>query len=331
MSKKPHILQVPESLVVEHYQEPVKFAQTQLKIIWFPDEIKLEKDKQDILTNMSDAERFGLTYMQKLFTLYELKAGADYWNGRFKKIFKRPEMQRMAAVFGAVELAVHKPFYQRTNELLNQDTEAFYLEYKSDSVLSERMAFIESCIRHPNDLVSLGAFSMVEGAILYTNFGFGKHFQSGGKNKVVNFVRGLDMSVRDENIHSIAGAWAFRTLKSQLNLSQEQEDEVHKILIECAENIRKHEHYISGKFFEKGSIPGITAHQLCNFADSRLNSCMVELGYDSLYEITYNPIADWFYKSINGLKMNDFFTGVGNGYVRDWDEESFEWKEYQKI
>lgn len=327
---KPHILQVPESLVVEHYKEPAEMATAQLKIIWFPDEIKLEKDKQDILTNMTDAERYGIAYVQKLFTLYELKAGSDYWNGRFKRIFKRPEMQRMGSVFAAVELGVHKPFYQRTNELLHLDTEEFYLAYKEDPILVERMEFIESIIKHPNDLYSLAAFSMVEGAILYSAFGFLKHFQSEGKNKIVNFVRGIDMSVRDENIHSIGGAWAFRTLKSQMKLTPEEEIELEAVIRKCADAISEHEKHINEQIFAKGAIRGITATQLHHFNDSRLNVCMEQLGYPIYKKVEYNPIGEWFYKSINGFKFNDFFSGVGNGYVRDWDEDSFEWAEYSK-
>ena len=41
--------------------------------------------------------------------------------------------------------------------------------------------------------------------------------------------------------------------------------------------------------------------------------------------MTYNPIADWFYDGINAYQMNDFFTGVGREYNRNWDEKGFNW------
>ena len=35
-------------LPIEEYKEPIQFANDQLKIFWLPDEIKVEKDIQDI-------------------------------------------------------------------------------------------------------------------------------------------------------------------------------------------------------------------------------------------------------------------------------------------
>ena len=65
-----------ESFVI-HYPEAVDFTNKQLKIFWLPDEITVEKDVQDILTNMTEAEKHGVITVLRLFTLYELKAGAD--------------------------------------------------------------------------------------------------------------------------------------------------------------------------------------------------------------------------------------------------------------
>lgn len=199
MRNNPHILQVPKSLVVEYYKEPVEFANKQLEIVWFPDEIKVEKDVQDILINMTLAEKHGVITVLKLFTLYELKAGAEFWNGKFVRIFKRPEMRRMASVFSMFELAIHMPFYRKLNEALHIDNDEFYMDYVNNPVLKARMEFIDQVVSSKNDLYALAAFSMVEGAILYSSFAFLKHFQSQGKNKLLNVVRGINFTVKDEN------------------------------------------------------------------------------------------------------------------------------------
>jgi ribonucleotide reductase beta subunit family protein with ferritin-like domain len=39
---------------VEKFKEPIKFADDQLKIFWLPDEVKVEKDVQDILVNFTE-------------------------------------------------------------------------------------------------------------------------------------------------------------------------------------------------------------------------------------------------------------------------------------
>jgi ribonucleoside-diphosphate reductase beta chain len=325
--QKPQLLTPTESFVI-HYPEAVEFANKQLSIFWLPDEIKLEKDVHDIAVNLTESEKHGVITVLKLFTLYELFAGSDYWGDRVMATFKRPEVLRMASTFAMFELAVHQPFYARINELLGLSTDEFYSAYTNDPVLKDRMSFINDSIFMGNGregiLKSLAVFSMVEGAILYSSFAFLKHFQSQGKNKLLNIARGINFSVRDENLHSMAGGWLFRKLAQECDFDVQQEgflSEIHR----HANILREHEHHIVDKIFEVGKIEGITATQLKHFVDSRLNICLKNLGLAPIYEVSYNPIADWFYTGINNFQYNDFFTGIGNQYVRTWDEKEFAW------
>jgi ribonucleoside-diphosphate reductase beta chain len=324
----PGILTPTESLKVV-YPEAIDFTEKQLKVFWLPGEVKVEKDIQDILVNMTPAEKHGALTTLRLFTLYELKAGGEYWGGRFKDRFPTHELQRMAATFAMFELAVHKPFYAKINELLFLDNDDFYSSYKQDPVLQARMDFIDSIIESPDNLISLGGFSLIEGVILYSSFAYLKHFQSQGKNKALNIVRGINFSVRDEAIHSSAGAWAFRTLFKQIKALMdpekfaEYEIIIQEKILQACEEIFMHECHIIDIIFEKGPIDGITAIQLKNFVMSRINNVLSEMGYPKLYEVKYNPIADWFYNSINSFTFNDTFSGVGNSYHRDWDETAF--------
>jgi ribonucleoside-diphosphate reductase beta chain len=239
-------------------------------------------------------------------------------------MFDGAEFHRMASVFSMFELAVHAPFYNKINQLLHIDTPDFYLSYKDTQFLRERIEHIGEIIDHENDLVSLGAFSMVEGAILYSFFAFLKHFQSQGKNKLLNIVRGINFSVRDENLHAKAGAWAFK-YKAK-GVTQDEMQVVHSKLLEVAAKLFEHEKQIIAMLFEEGKIEGITAHQLECFVQSRLNTCLEELGFPKMYEVKYNPIAETFYKGINDFQFNDFFSGLGNQYHRQWNETDFTWK-----
>lgn len=328
MSVKTRIQTPTESFVV-HYPEAIEFADKQLSVFWLHNEVKVEKDVQDILVNMTPAEKHGVITTLKLFTKYEMIAGDEYWTGRFKESFPRPELARMAATFGMFELAVHMPFYNKINELLHLNTDAFYESYIEDETLAARMKFIDEVVNDPNDLISLGAFSMVEGAILYSSFAFLKHFQSQGKNKLTNIVRGINFSVRDENIHAQAGAWAFKKLKEERGIADgSPEDIMLELALEImAGQLYQHECRIVDMIFEEGTITGITSKQMKHFVESRINECFKNLGYSKKYDVKYNPIADWFYDGINGYSFNDFFSGIGNQYHRDWDSTAFTWGE----
>jgi ribonucleoside-diphosphate reductase beta chain len=231
----------------------------------------------------------------------------------------------MAAVFGAFELAIHKPFYSKLNELLYIDTEDFYSSYVNDPTLKSRMEFIDSIVGSNDELLSLAGFSMVEGAILYTSFAFLKHFQSKGKNKLLNVVRGINFSVRDENLHSIAGAYVFKKKMEAAKLTDEKKSEIKETIQKFAAELYEHECRIVDMIFEKGPIDGITPAQMKHFVESRINNCLNQLGYTQMFKITYNPIAEWFYDGINGYQYNDFFSGMGSQYNRNWDEQGFKW------
>lgn len=315
-----------ESFVI-HYPEAVNFADDQIKILWTHGEINVDKDVHDILTNFTESEKHAAITGLKLFTLYELKAGADYWTGRFMRTYKRPELLQMASIFGAFELAIHKPFYNKINEALHLNTDEFYTSYVKDETLKARMDFIDNAIRDKDDLFSVGVFSMVEGAILYSTFAFFKHFQSKGKNKLLNLVRGINFSVRDESLHSDGGAWTFRTHSKEEGRSPEEMAELNKRIQEAGRQIYDHECRIIDMMFEKGDISGIHKEDMKTFVASRINICLGNLGIEPIFVIEQgtNPIEEWFYDSINKFVYNDFFSGIGREYVRDWNEEAFEW------
>lgn len=312
----------PTASYVVHYPEAIKFSETQERIFWTANEINVEKDLQDLRVNMTEAESHGVITTLKLFTLYELVAGNEYWLGRILRTFPRPEIQRMAATFGFFELNVHAPFYNKLNEALLLNTDKFYNSYVEDETLVERMDFVDKYVNHKNNLISVGVFSMVEGAVLYSNFAFLKHFQAKGKNKLLNTVRGINFSVRDENLHSEGGAWLYHTLRGELGVGVE---ELSEELIGAARAIYEHESRIVDMIFEKGEMEGITAEQMKVFIKSRVNLCLERLGLKPIFEVSNNIIADWFYDNINAVSLNDFFSGVGNSYNRDWDEHGFVW------
>lgn len=315
--------------VAEVFKQYSEAANKQLEHTWFPDEIRVQKDKQNILTECTEAERHGILTTLKLFTLYELKAGSEWWGDRFTKIFKGPEFKRMASVFSMFELAVHKPFYSKINEVLGLDQDDFYNEYLDDPVLKSRMEFVDSVINHDNDLIASAGFTFVEGGILYSSFAFLKHFSAQGKNKINNIGRGIDFSLGDEGMHAKAGAAAFRQLRKEMLedglLTVEEDQKIQEVITQLAHKVYEHEECVIDKIFEKGKIDGITDLQMKNFMKNRLNECMKECGFAKIWEINYDPIDSWFYKNITSYNFNDFFVGGGAEYTRNWDESRFIW------
>jgi Ribonucleotide reductase, beta subunit len=175
-------IQTPKTEFTVDYPEACEFTNQQAAVFWPHFEVKVHKDKQDILVNMTPAERHGTITTLKLFTKYEQIIGDEFWLGFVYKKFPRPaDIQPMAALFGAMETAVHGKFYSTLNEELGLATDEFYNEYLQDEDLKARVEFLESSIADKDDLRALGCFTFGEGAILYSSFAFLKHFQSQGK------------------------------------------------------------------------------------------------------------------------------------------------------
>lgn len=310
---------------IDNYPEFSKLADDQIKIFWPWNEINVSKDKQDLLVGMTEAEKHGTISTLKLFTKYELFVGNEHWGSRIAKAYPQVGVQRMAAAFAHVELNSHAPFYNEINRELGLANYEFYSAYLDDPVLAGRMSFIDGMIANPDDELSTAVFSLVEGAVLYSQFAYLKHFQSQGKNKIQNIVRGLNMSARDENLHAIGGAGIVRVTLQEQERSEYETKQFVQAVQEAAHVLYEHESLINGKLFEKGKVDGVTQLQLDHFSQSRLNLCLDYVGVPRIFEVSYNPIADWFYTGINNYQMNDFFQGVGREYQRDWVKERFVW------
>lgn len=312
----------PKETYVVEYEEAIKMTEEQMSIFWPPYEVHVEKDVQDILTNLTESERHGVITTLKLFTQYELIVGDEYW-GRVAQMFQKPaDIQRMANCFSFFELNIHAPFYSKINEALGLANDKFYNEWKGDLLLTERMNMLTTYANSGDYPKFLIALAFAEGVILYSNFAFLKHFQSQGKNKLTNIVRGINFSARDEALHSLASSWLFRTLLEEEEIPLEHYQDV---LEEIATVVREHEHQIVDKIFEKGKIEGITDVQMKHFIDSRINLVSRNLGYKNLHEVKYDPVSSWFYDGINNYVYNDFFAGMGREYSRDWDEGELTW------
>lgn len=313
----------PKEAYTFDYPWAIEFAEMQQDIAWTEKEIAVEKDIQDIKVNMTTSEAHGVITTLQLFTLYEVRAGVGYWGDRIMKMCPRSDIQRMASEFSRTELCIHAPFYNKLNEALNLNTDEFYLSYKEDPVLSSRMEFIGNVIDDEDPMLSIGAFSMVEGVILYGAFAFLLHFQSAGKNKLNNVCRGIKFSVRDENIHATAGAKLFHQVA--LESKRTKDPVLADRLIQVARNIQEHEYVIIDMIFHQGEVDGITSSQMKTFINHRLNLCLTNLGIDPQFNEENNVIKEWFYDGINAVQLHDFFNGVGNEYNRDWSETEFTW------
>jgi ribonucleotide reductase beta subunit family protein with ferritin-like domain len=276
-------------------------------------------------TEFTESEKHGINTVLKLFTAYEVHV-ANYWIDVVYKYFPKPEVRMMAQVFAAMETE-HALFYDKLNDALGLSNKEFYLSFMEDKDMKKRMEFIEGMLdmaksgKKEDIALSLATFSFIEGVVLYSSFAFLISFQNPPKNKLKNIFTGLSYSVRDEALHAEADSWLFNTFTDEYGISKSS---LKKDIVKIAKQCYKIEEKIIDNIFSQGKIEGITDTQLKNFVKSRINRKLKDIGYGPIYEVTYNPVARWFYKKINQIEMADFFDRNPTSYNNDWNFNKIE-------
>lgn len=316
-------IESPTDSYVTRYPWAIEMARKQQDVFWPAEELGVEEDEQDFRTGLNDAERHGVLTAQSILTQYELLIGGnELWGGKIAQMFPRPEVQRMAACFANVELNSHAPFYAIGNEVLGVATDEFYSAWKLDPVFKERIAFIEQSAASACPLTVTAALAFMEGAVLFSVFGFFKGFNSRGFNLIPHFVAGIDGSAKDENFHSLASAKLHNVCKDERrqrgNHTEEDEHALAEVIRRMALDVYSHELAIIEKLFE---VPGnrvVTKQELIHFLKDRIDVVLFRLGHHPMFDLERGVISQWFYQQLSTVKVSDFFAATQLQYTRNW-------------
>ena len=324
-------IETPTDSYVTHYPWAVEMAIKQQSLFWPAEELGVDEDEQDFRTKLNEAELDGVLTAQSILTQYELMIGGEeLWGGKISRLFPRPEIQRMAACFANVELGSHAPFYALGNEVLGKATDEFYTQWKEDPVLAQRMRFIEECASSNDALEVTAALAFLEGAILFSVFGYFKGFNSRGFNMIPHFVSGIDGSAKDENFHSIASANLFRQCKAERkelgNHSTRRDNILKEKIRKIAKDVYEHEKLIIDKLFRVKGNRVITKEENLDFLEDRINVVLKRLEMEPMFDKKPGVISGWFYQQLSTVKVPDFFAATQLQYTRNWAKHKLGFK-----
>jgi ribonucleotide reductase beta subunit family protein with ferritin-like domain len=320
-------IETPTDSYVAHYPWATEMAIKQQSLFWPAEELGVEDDEQDFRTNLTEGELHGILFAQSILTQYELMIGGEeMWGGKIARLFPRPEIQRMCACFANVELGSHAPFYDLGNKVLGKATDEFYRQWKQDPILSERIKFIEECAASEDALEVTAALALLEGAILFSIFGYFKGFNSRGFNLISHFVSGIDGSTKDENFHSIASANLFRQCRAERmelgNHTPEQDDILNDKIDKMCWAVYNHELQIIDRMFEVGHNRVVKKEEDIEFLQDRLNVVRKRLGRPPMFvKEKLGVISGWFYQQLSTVKVPDFFAATQLQYTRNWAKQ----------
>lgn len=305
------------------YQRAYDFWLAQQQSHWLHTEIVMTPDVNDWRLNLNESEKALIGHILKGFTSAEVFI-QEYWSQYVGKIFKKPEIQMMAATFGAFE-SIHAVSYAYLNQSLGiEDFEAFLAEptakAKIDRLISPKG---KSRADIAKSLAIFSAFN--EGVNLFSSFAILLNFSRFNKMKGLGQI--ISFSIKDESLHSEAGCWLFRTFVAEY--PEIWTDELKKEIYDAARLTVELEDSFIDKAFSMGSIEGLTAADIKAFIRHRTNTKLQDLGLKSNWKnIDKEALArmTWFDVISGGLSQADFFAQRVDSYSKGSKDFSRIWE-----
>lgn len=323
-TQKPDILRPRAVYSPFEYPKAFEFWEKQQQSHWLHTEISLASDINDWKLVLSDAERSVVGHILKGFTQSEIFI-QEYWTNQVSKWFKKPEIQMMAATFGAFE-SIHSVAYAYLNQSLGlDDFDAFLHEptakAKIDRLIGTRANGAAEIAR---GLAIFSAFN--EGVNLFSSFAILLNFSRFNKMKGLGQI--IAFSVKDESLHSEAGCWLFRTLIEER--PEIWTDELKEEVYEAARLTVQLEDAFIDKAFSVGSVEGLTAEDVKAFIRHRTNTKLGDLGLKKNWKNISRESLDrmeWFDVLSAGTNHADFFASRVTDYARGVIDFSKVWED----
>ena len=295
------------------YPQAMTYWELQQQSHWLHTEISMASDINDWKLNLTDAERHLIGKILKWFTQSEVFI-QEYWTGQVAKWFKKPEIQMMAAAFGAFE-SIHAVSYAYLNQSLGLEDFSAFLHEPTTKVKIDRL--IETRGKTKREIArSLAVFSAFnEGVNLFSSFAVLLNFSR--RNKLKGLGQIIAYSIKDESLHAEAGCWLFRTLIAEN--PDIWDDELKKEIYEAARLTVQLEDDFLEEAFSGGPADGLDLKDMKAFIRHRCNTKLQDLGlkknWTNVDQEAVKRMA-WFDVMSSGTNLQDFFAGRISDYSK---------------
>ena len=302
-----------EDLSVQRYDTfkyPIfdKLTQQQLGYFWRPEEISLQKDRNDYL-DLSEGQKFIFTSNLKYQTMLDSVQGRGPCLA-FLPFVSLPELEGAIIVWDFMETIHSRSYTYIIKNLYSNPSDVFDMILE-DKKIEERAA---SVTKTYDDLIKKGyewtlspdkvdlyelkkkmylamiSVNILEGLRFYVSFAcsfaFGELKKLEGSAKIISFI------ARDESQHlamsqRIINNWRdYENDKDFTKIIKESEKEVYKMYDQAVNDEKRWATYL----FSKGSMIGLSEKLLHQFVEYMANRRMRTIGLTPAYDQKTNPL-----------------------------------------
>ena len=301
-----------------------KLNQQQLGYFWRPEEVSLQKDRNDY-QELSDQQKFIFTSNLKYQTMLDSVQGRGPCLA-FLPFVSNPELEGCIVTWDFME-AIHsrsytyiiKNLYANPNQVFDTIIEDEKIEKRSKSVTQTYDDLIEMGYRWHLDkdkidlyelkkkmYLAMVTVNILEGLRFYVSFAcsfaFGELKLLEGSAKIISFI------ARDESQHlamsqTVINNWHDRNDdKDMLKIRKECEKEVYKMYDDALAEEKRWATYL----FSKGSMIGLSEKLLHQYVEYIANRRMRAIGLEPKYEqsINTNPLP-WTEHWLNSRSLQN--------------------------
>jgi len=315
-----------EDLQVQQYSDmkyPVfdKLNQQQLGYFWRPEEVSLQKDRNDYL-QLNEQQKFIFTSNLKYQTMLDSVQGRGPCLA-FLPFVSNPELEGCIVTWDFIE-TIHsrsytyiiKNLYSNPNEVFDTIIKDEKIEKRSQSVTKTYDDLIEMGYRWHLDkdkidlyelkkkmYLAMCTVNILEGLRFYVSFAcsfaFGELKLLEGSAKIISFI------ARDESQHlamsqTIINNWKKGDDKDMVKIGKECEKEIYKMYDEALAEEKRWATYL----FSKGSMIGLSEKLLHQFVEYMANRRMKGIGLEPRYEQKTNPLP-WVDHWLNSRSLQN--------------------------
>ena len=316
-----------EDLQIQRYDTmkyPIfdKLNQQQLGYFWRPEEVSLQKDRNDYL-ELRDEQKFIFTSNLKYQTMLDSVQGRGPCLA-FLPFCSLPELEGCIVTWDFIETIHSRSYTYIIKNLYSQPSDVFDTIIE-DEKIKNRAA---SVTKTYDDLIKMGyqwtltpdkvdlyelkkklylamvSVNILEGLRFYVSFAcsfaFGELKLLEGSAKIISFI------ARDESQHlamsqTIINNWHDRNDdRDMIKIRKECEKEVYQMYDDALQQEKRWATYL----FSKGSMIGLSEKLLHQFVEYMANRRMRGIGLNAVYEQKTNPLP-WIDHWLNSRSLQN--------------------------
>ena len=300
-----------------HYPWTESFIEAMHNGFWTDKEFSFKSDVQQFKVDLSDRDREII--VRTLSAIGQIEVAVKTFWAKLGDNLPHPSLQDLGYVMANIEV-IHNNAYERLLTVLDLE-DIFDQNLKLDWIQGRVKYLKKYTHRFYKDskkqyLYALILFTLfVENVSLFSQFYVINWFSS-FKNVLKDTDQQVKYTRNEELIHGLVGTKIINTIKEEYPelIDEEFTKRISNEAIEAFEAESKIIDWMVNGIDEKG----LSAPILKEFVKNRINESLVQIGFDKVFEINEEILAEtmWFQEQLLGNNMTDFFHSKDTGYSK---------------